>query len=227
MRLLSVSTQFFLCETFSVSRYPASFLLLNTRHIILITLLTLTIQEEKGAVENTFPWGLLFKTGAVLSQDKALQLSREEFGPDLIKSICAEKDFCFSFLIFVINDFSKCEVGSECFACAGSSKDPSKYLSRISYSTIRDQVIIGFFSKELISSNGFTGHHLIAALCVYLCVPVCTCVYVHTQIYDRYTQIGFYCHSRQLSSTLLRFPGHLAFACLLKWIFSPCSGLDT
>lgn len=57
--------------------------------------------SEGGGQQKTLsPRGLLFKTGAVLSQDKGLQLSREEFGPGLVKkgkkSICVEKDFSFS-----------------------------------------------------------------------------------------------------------------------------------
>lgn len=34
-------------------------------------------------------------------------------------------------------------------------------------------------------------------------------------------------HPRQLSPTLLRFLGHLAFTCLLSGILSPYLGLDT
>lgn len=74
-----------------------------------------------------------------------------------------EKDFRFSFLNLVINDFSKCEVGSERFCCAGSSKEPSNYLSRISYFRIRGQVAVAFHAffffllcKEIISTEWFS-----------------------------------------------------------------------
>lgn len=104
----------------------------------------------------------MFKTGAVLSQDKGLQLSGEEFGPGLVKKekkhLCRERFELFPFYIFVINDLSKCEEGSECFSCAGASKKPSNYLSRISYSTIRGQVAIGFhdfFCEEIVSTEWF------------------------------------------------------------------------
>lgn len=104
----------------------------------------------------------MFKTGAVLSQDQGLQLSREEFGPGLVKEekkhLCRERFELFPFSIFVINDLSKCEEASECFSCAGASKKPSNYLSRISYSTIRGQVAIGFhdfFCAEMVSTEWF------------------------------------------------------------------------
>ncbi len=53
-------------------------------------------------------------------------------------SICVpEKKFVLSFQIFVINDFSKCEVESEWRCSVGSSKKASNYLSRISRWRIR------------------------------------------------------------------------------------------
>lgn len=153
-------------------------------------------------------------------------------------------------------------MGSEWFSCARSSKQPSNYLSRISYSRIRGQVTIGFHAFFLQRNNFHrmvsVGHSLILALCachVCVCVHVWICAHTHDGVYAHSSLCGRDCssvwwcvkeivrfhfphitlhdfphlcsHPRQLSPTLLRFPGHLAFPCLLKGILSPYSGLNT
>lgn len=151
-------------------------------------------------------------------------------------------------------------MGSEWFGCARSSKEPSNYLSRISYSRIRGQVTIGFHGFFL-QRNHFhrmvsLGHPLIPALCAcrvcaFVCACVCgvgvfilyvlahmlACVDTSLYVYRAPALLSVRCvkeivsfhfphitlhdfphlcsHPRQLSPTLLRFPGYLAITCLL------------
>lgn len=149
---------------------------------------------------------------------------------------------------------------SERFSWTRSLKQPSNYLSRISYSRIR---LSCFFLQQ----NNFhrmvsLGHSNPCFMCMCVIgVCVCVCVsgyvlthmiwYMPTQAYvDRSALllskrcvkeiVSFHfphitlhdfpprcSHSRTLSPTLLRFPGHLAFTCLLKGILSLYSGLHT
>ncbi len=88
------------------------------------------------------------------------------------KSICVpEKKFILSFQIFVINDFSKCEVESEWRCSVGSSKKASNYLSRISSWRIR--------AKKSLPRNGFTGTPFNPPC---LCERACLCAGIRSSV---------------------------------------------
>lgn len=122
------------------------------------------------------------------------------------------------------------------FCCARPLKEPSNYLSRISYSRIRGQV-----------TNDF--HALRVCVCVHaptqgMCTHGCLCVWDLTvpqfevcrkrdgkffyfpQIILRDLSL-LHSHPRQLWSMFLRCPGHVDPTYLLKVILSPYSSWDT
>ncbi len=128
------------------------------------------------------------------------------------KSICVpEKKFILSFQIFVINDFSKCEVESEWRCSVGSSKKASNYLSRISSWRIR--------AKKSLPRNGFTGTPFNPPC---LCERACLCAGIRSSVAIwiptvRAGHVGYcvfssplllFCllNPEQLSPSSLRFP---------------------